>query len=152
MYLGVGPEEVLSAESKPRDSYLMWRILWLFCLLLILFVSIYPCAEFHTHPHWEKVSWVPFQGVWRSANLLIDAVKNVLLYVPFGFFYGQSRSHSRKSVIIKVALFTALLSTGCEFFQVFCHGRHPTMTDVSTNLMGGVLGGVIALRYRSGRR
>jgi glycopeptide antibiotics resistance protein len=130
----------------------VWRIFWLFWLLLILFVSIYPCAEFHTHPHWEKVNWVPFQGVWRSVNLLIDAVKNVLLYVPFGFFYGQSRPHSRKSVVIKVALLTALLSTGYEFFQVFCHGRHPTMTDVSTNLMGGVLGGVIALRYRSGRR
>ena len=55
-------------------------------LLLIVLVSIYPCAEFHTHPHWEKVSWVPFQGVWRSVNLLIDAAKNVLLYVPFGFF------------------------------------------------------------------
>lgn len=95
---------------------------------------------------------MPFQGVWRSGNLLIDAVKNVLLYVPFGFFYGQARPRSRKSVVIKVALFTAILSVSCELFQVFCHGRHPTMTDVSTNLMGGLLGVVIALRYRSGKR
>lgn len=140
----------MSAESKPIAFYLMWRNLWLLSLLLILIVSSYPCAEFHTHGHWEKVSWVPFQGVWRSVNLLLDAMRNVVLYVPFGFFYAQS--HSRKGVVLKVALLAALLSTGCEFFQIFCHGRHPTMTDVSTNLMGGVLGGVIALRYRLGRR
>ena len=142
----------MSAESKPADPSPMWRMFWLCWLFLILLVSIYPCAEFHTHPHWEKVSWVPFQGVWRSVNLLIDAVKNVLLYVPFGFFYGQARPYSRKRMLIKVALLTAILSVSCELFQVFCHGRHPTMTDVSTNLMGGVLGVVIALRYRTGKR
>ena len=142
----------MSAESKPIDSYLMWRNLWLFWLLLILIVSSYPCAEFHTHAHWNKVSWVPFQGVGHSVTLSLDAVRNVVLYVPFGFFYGQSQSHSRKTVVIKVALLTTLLSIGCEFFQIFCHGRHPSMTDVSTNLMGGVLGAVIALRYRSGKR
>jgi glycopeptide antibiotics resistance protein len=91
---------VLSAGSTPVDSSPMWRMLWPFWLLLILLVSIYPCAEFHTHPHWEKVGWVPFQGVWRSVNLSVDAVKNVLLYVPLGFFYGQARPHSRKSVVI----------------------------------------------------
>ena len=139
-------------ESKPIDSSLIWRKLWLFWLLLILIVSGYPCAEFHTHGHWEKVSWVPFRGVWHSVNLSLDAMRNVMLYVPFGFFYGQLQSRSGKSVVIKVALLTALLSTGCEFFQIFCHGRHPTMTDVSTNLIGGVLGAVIALRYRSGKR
>ena len=142
----------MSAASKPADSSPTWRILWLCWLLLIVLVSIYPCAEFHTHPHWEKVSWVPFQGVWRSGNLLIDAVKNVLLYVPFGFFYGQARPRSRKRVVIKVAVLTAILSVSSELFQVFCHGRHPTMTDVSTNLMGGVLGVAIAIRYRSGKR
>ena len=139
------------AASKPADSSPVWRILWLCWLLLIVLVSIFPCAEFHTHPHWEKVSWVPFQGLWRSV-LMIDAVKNVLLYVPFGFFYGQALPRSHKTVVIKVALLTAILSISCESFQLFCHGRHPTMTDVSTNLMGGVLGVVIALRYRSGKR
>ena len=95
---------------------------------------------------------MPFQGLWRSVNLMIDAVKNVLLYVPFGFFYSQTLPRLHKTVVIKVALLTAVLSISCELFQVFCHGRHPTMTDVSTNLMGGVLGVVIALRYRSGKR
>jgi glycopeptide antibiotics resistance protein len=149
---GVGAEEILSGEGKPRESSLMRRNLWLFWLLLILIVSTYPCAEFHTHPHWEKVDWVPFHSLWRRANLLIDAVKNVLLYVPLGFFYGHSRLHSRRTVVIKVALLSAILSAGCEFFQVFCHGRHPTMTDLATNVIGGVLGAVVALRYRSGKQ
>jgi len=130
----------------------MWRILWLIWLLVIVIVGSYPCAEFHTHGHWEKVSWVPFQGVWRSVNLLLDAARNVMLYVPFGFFYGQAQSHSWKRVVVKAVVLSALLSTGCEIFQVYCHGRHPTMTDVSTNLIGGVLGAVIAVRYRFGRR
>jgi len=139
---------MLSAESNPTDSSLTGRNLWLFWVLLILIVSIYPCGDLHAHPHWEKVDWVPFKGLWRSAGLLIDAVENVLLYVPLGFFYGQSRLHSRRPVVIKVALLSVLLSVGCEFLQVFCHDRHPTMTDVAMNLTGGVLGAIGALCYR----
>ena len=69
-----------------------------------------------------------------------------MLYVPFGFVYVQSWCHLHTSVIFKVALLAALLSTGCEFFQIYCHLRSPSMTDVSTNVMGGVIGAIIALR------
>jgi glycopeptide antibiotics resistance protein len=142
----------LSTESKSTASSLMRRNFWLLSLFLILIVSSYPCSALHTHPHWEKVNWVPFQGLWRSANLMIDAVKNTLLYMPLGFFYGRARLHSRRTVVIKTALLSALLSAGCELYQVFCHGRHPTMTDVAMNVIGGVLGAVVAVRYRSGKQ
>ena len=142
----------MSAESKPIDSNPIWRNVWLFWLLFILFVSSYPCPQFHTHAHWDKVNWIPFQGVWRSFNLSLDVGKNVVLYVPFGFFFVRSRSHFPKSAVIRATLLTALLSISCEFFQLFCHGRHPSMTDVSTNLIGGMLGAVIASRYRSWKR
>jgi glycopeptide antibiotics resistance protein len=32
------------------------------------------------------------------------------------------------------------LSTSVEFFQVYCHNRHPSTTDIGTNLLGAVFG------------
>src|SRR5262245_30924424 len=123
----------------------MWRRLWQFWVLLILIVCSYPCGDFHPHVHWERVSWIPFQGVGHSVNLSLDVVRNVVLYVPFGFFYVQWQSNPRTNVVFKTTLLAALLSTGCEFFQIFCHSRTPSMTDVSTNVMGGAIGAVIAV-------
>lgn len=139
-----------STESNPRDRFRMWRNLWLFWVLLILIVCSYPCGGFHAHAHWDKVGWIPFQN--HSFHLLFDDMRNIVLYVPFGFFYVQSWSPSRTSVILKVALLSALLSIGCEFFQIYCHLRSPSMTDVSTNVLGGVIGAVIALRVHVSER
>jgi hypothetical protein len=48
-------------------------------MLLILIVGCYPCAGFHAHARWDRVSWVPFQGVWHAVNLSPDALKNAAL-------------------------------------------------------------------------
>src|SRR5262245_29691894 len=116
-------------ESKSKDICLMWRILWLFWVLVILIVCSHPCGGFHAHAHWDKITWVPFYSTGHSFHLSLDDVRNIVLYVPFGFVYVQSWCHSHTSVIFKVALLAALLSTGCEFFQIYCHLRSPSMTD-----------------------
>src|SRR5262245_43833331 len=132
-----------SAESKPRDSYTLWRNLWRFSVLLI--VRSYPCGDFHIHVHWGRVSWVAFQGVGHSVNLSLDVLRNVVLYVPFRFFYVKWQSNPRTNLVFKTTLLAALVSTSCQFFQIFWHSRTPSMTDVLTNVMGGVMGAVIAL-------
>lgn len=74
----------------------------------------------------------------------LDALANIALYIPFGFSYVQSRLHMRKGGVVTVALLAALLSVSCEFYQVFCHSRFPSMTDVTSNTVGGVIGALIA--------
>jgi len=41
-----------------------------------LIVGSYPCAGFSVHARWNRVSWVPLQGVWHSVDLSPDALKN----------------------------------------------------------------------------
>ena len=42
------------------------------------------------------------------------------------------------------AISAALLSVSCEFYQVFNHSRFPSMTDVTSNTAGGMIGVLIA--------
>jgi len=128
------------AEITSRDLKLSWRNVWLCCVLFIVVVTTYPWIDFLGYAHWDRVIWVPFQNMRYS----LDALANIALYVPFGFSYVQSRVHVRKGGVVKVALLAALLSVSCEFYQVFCHSRFPSMTDVTSNLAGGVIGAAIS--------
>jgi len=140
MYSGDRNIAVRRAEIASRDLKLSWRNVWFCCALFIIGVATYPCSDFRGYADLDRVVWVPFQHMRHS----LDALANIALYVPFGFSYIQSRLHERKYGVVKVALLATLLSVSCEFYQVFCHSRHPTMTDVTSNLVGGVIGALIA--------
>ncbi|MCM3904971.1 MAG: VanZ family protein [Pyrinomonadaceae bacterium] len=129
-----------SGEITSRELTLSWRNVWLCCVLFIVAVVTYPWTSFLGYARWDKVLWVPFQDVRNS----LDALENIVLYVPFGFSSVQSRLHVRSGRVVKVALLAALLSVSCEFYQVFCNNRVPSMTDVTSNTLGGVIGALIA--------
>jgi glycopeptide antibiotics resistance protein len=133
-----------SAEITSRDLKLSWRNVWLCMVFFIVFVTTFPLADFVGHAHWDRVIWIPFQDVLHSLRRSLDGLANIALYVPFGFSYVQSRVHVRKGGILEGALLAALLSVSYEFYQVFCHGRFPSMMDVTSNTVGGVIGALIA--------
>lgn len=127
-------------EIVSRDLKLSWRNVWFCCAIFIIVVTTYPWADFRGYAHWDRVVWVPFQNMRPS----LDALANIVLYVPFGFSYLQSQLHVRKGGVVKVAILATLLSGSCEFYQIFCHSRFPSMTDITSNLVGGVIGALIA--------
>ena len=129
-------------EIASRELTLSWRTAWVCCVLFIVVLVSYPWIDFRGYAHWDRVVWVPFQNMRPS--ILIDILANIALYVPFGFSYVQSRLHVRKGDVVKVALLAALLSVSCEFYQVFCQSRVPSMTDVTSNTVGGMIGALIA--------
>jgi hypothetical protein len=51
--------------------------------------------------------------------------------------------------ITTVVLIAAGVSLSLEFFQVFCHNRTPSMTDVICDTIGGCLGAYFSEQYRS---
>ena len=133
-----------SGEITRRDLKFSWCNVWHCCVLIIVVILTYPWTDFVGHAHWDVVIWIPFRDVLHSLRRALDALANIALYVPFGFSYVQSRVHVRKGGVVKVALLAALLSVSCEFYQVFCHSRFPSMTDVTSNLAGGVIGAAIS--------
>jgi VanZ family protein len=131
-----------SAGIATRELTVSWRTVWRCCIVLIAVGTSYPWIDFQGYAHWERVRWMPFQNMrlWPS----IDVLANIALYIPFGFSYVQSRLPARNHVYVKVALWAALLSASCEFYQVFCQSRVPSVNDVLSNTVGGIIGGLIA--------
>lgn len=106
-----------------------------------------PWSNFKGHSHWASVRWIPFHD---HPLTLFDIVANVLLFVPFGFSYTRSRPNQQRAGIwFRTVILAAVLSTSVEFFQVFCHNRIPSTTDVCTNIIGAAVGTALALKGRN---
>lgn len=112
-------------------------LLWTAVLVAILV----PWGDYTGHTHWGKVVWIPFGPPVR----VLDVAANVLVFVPFGSLWRQSRigRFERLAWALTVA---ATLSIGGEWLQVYSHLRIPSVTDVVTNLMGVVAGWMWASR------
>jgi hypothetical protein len=111
---------------------------WLSALALLgaCALIIGPPQLFTGHAHWQKVVWVPFSDVLRYR---LDVGLNFLLFFPFGFLFAYEGSKSRSACIGAVMLVAVLSSCG-EFYQVFCHYRFPTTTDILCNTGGAAFG------------
>jgi glycopeptide antibiotics resistance protein len=130
---------VASAVSTARVRWLLW--------IVVIVAIVFPWRDFQNHPHWSKVVWIPFVSrPWRIS----DAIANVLLYLPFGYWYArQSRRHGAGWLAIVLA---AVLSFSTEYAQLYSHYRFPSLTDVTCNLLGTYAGLRVAkLRHRDAR-
>jgi len=92
-----------------------------------------------------KVCWIPF-GDYRVPGFWLDLCQNIVLVVPLGFAGIQARVRPTQIVIL-----AALLMTCGEVFQVYCHNRFPSMTDVVNGTAGAVVGVWIGLRWKFDR-
>lgn len=126
-----------------------WRFLWLACLFIIVWVTTVPGNVFVGHSHWFLVKWVPFQDFRLSFEYLSDLAGNVLLFVPLGFSQLRLDSRLGRSGIPGALAVAILLSLSVELFQVYSHGRAPSVTDVLCNGVGASLGALTA-RWETG--
>ena len=116
--------------------------------LFIALVGTFPFANFVGHSHWEYVQWFPTADKFLSGRFLFDIVANIALFLPLGYLLDRSCS----TTIARRSLFLAsgvafLLSLSIEWFQVYCHNRHPSLTDVVSNVTGSLIGAFLSI-YR----
>ena len=125
--------------------YLPVRIAAFLWLLVIAALTMLPW-RFVGHPHWAAIDWVPFVGPSSGGTAWVrDAPLNVLLFLPFGALLMRQERPRRLRTVVLLALGVSL---GAEFFQVFCHGRFPSINDVMTNVSGAAAGAWTARRLR----
>src|ERR1051325_7402966 len=74
----------------------------------------------------------------------VDAILNVLLFVPLGVGLAGFRVRARNAL-----LFVAALSVAIELTQLAIAGRDSTIGDVVFNTLGGALGFAIAARFHN---
>jgi glycopeptide antibiotics resistance protein len=125
---------LITVSSRLR----FYQVLWAISAIIGICADTLPASDFVGHPHWRKVVWVPFTGAPFS---LLDIIENVLLLVPFGFFGMLSGYAGRSKVRLVIA--GMLLGAAGEFYQVFCHNRYPSITDLLCNTTGAFIGAVL---------
>lgn len=116
--------------------------------LFIALVGLLPLTNFVGHSHWEYIQWLPTANNFRSRRFLFDIVANMALFLPLGYLLAQSRSTTttRRSILLTAGI-AGLLSLSIEWFQVYCHNRHPSPTDVVSNVTGSLIGAFLSI-YR----
>ena len=123
----------------------MWWKLWLMWIVVILGFTTIPWENYVGHSHWGLVNWIPFND---RSFALEDVLANIFLFVPFGFFFGRAlHGLSPKKLWNFLLLLSATLSASVEFFQVYCHNRNPSTTDICDNVLGAALGVWLAMPH-----
>ena len=117
-------------------------LLW---LASVLFVISLPWWKFDGTPHWENVQWIPFTHLSFHPTTLVETAANILAFVPVGYLVVRSLSPTSRHPIFLAALLGFCSSAGIEIYQLFCHDRVPSATDILMNVAGTALGVWLAL-------
>lgn len=136
---------------RSRFFYLSWKVFFFAWAGVILCVTILPLSNFQGHSHWDGVHWIPFIDLHLSVSWLVNFVANILLFLPFGFLYFQGRVATGASptfLSLEILILSFLFSLTVEFYQIYCHNRHPSMTDVLSNTTGASVGGWVGRKVR----
>ena len=129
--------------GKLLEKKTLWWLLWSGSILVILGPTMLPLSNFVGHSHWDQVRWIPFYG---DAFKPLDIGGNVALFAPFGFCLRRALGNpSRKRACAFILLAAAGLATGVEFFQVYCHNRVPSTTDICSNMLGALVGALLSM-------
>jgi len=124
------------------------RALLPFWALFIALVGTFPFTNFVGHSHWEYIQWLPTADNIRSWRFLFDIVANMALFLPLGYLLNRSYSTTTARHSLFLATGGAfLLSLSIEWFQVYCHNRHPSPADVISNVTGSLIGAFLSI-YR----
>jgi|GEM_PF-1215363 glycopeptide antibiotics resistance protein len=124
--------------------------LW-FLLAILSIAPLLPLSNFVGHPHWDHVRWIPFQDFSLSRNMLKDIVGNTLWFMMFGYLLHCQLNEDSRALwtITTITAVAGIISLSTELFQVFCHNRIASTTDVICNVLGAALGGYLAEKQRA---
>ena len=115
---------------------------WLAGWTGVIVLVVCPWTSFQSHAHWQQVAWVPFLS---SDDKLRDVLVNLVLYAPWGYF-GMRAMRNGSHRVWTVVLLAAALSLVTEASQLYSHGRFPSATDFTCNVLGAFAGGTRARR------
>ena len=115
-------------------------------VLFIALVGTLPLTNFVGHSHWQYIQWLPTARNFHSQRFLFDIVANMALFFPLGYLLNRfhSTATARRSLFLAAGA-AGLLSLSIEWFQVYCHNRNPSPTDVVSNVTGSLIGAFLSI-------
>ena len=135
-------------RAKGRDVLLVNTLMYLY-LSLVLYFTMMPVIasiQFILNHRYLPMNLVTFIYVYmRRGDFFRQVVLNVIMTMPFGFLFPLTQKGAVK--IGKTVLFCFLMSLGIELLQPFFN-RSSDITDLITNVAGGILGYVFYMIFR----
>ena len=109
----------------------------------LIFIASGPWFGLLAHAQWDHVTWVPFTS---RTDKPTDMIINTLMFLPLGWtFKTNRRGLAGTATVVLMAL---TVSLGAESMQLYCARRDPSMTDVTMNTVGTLLGAFGASLWR----
>lgn len=140
---------IVSIINHRRNRFWFLHFVMLPYILFVLTITIIPLPNIFqpkNEQFWQSVNWLPFRDIIHGyAYAKREALLNVLMMVPFGFFLPfMTKKNVWKTVII-----TFCFSLSIETIQLLTvlfnriDARTFDVTDLITNTLGGLCGYII---------
>jgi glycopeptide antibiotics resistance protein len=111
--------------------------------IVLIFIGSGPWYGVLHQPQWEHVTWVPFTS---RNDKPTDMIINTLMFLPLGWTFKTDRRGLGGT--LTVLLMALTVSIGAESMQLYCAKRDPSMTDVTMNTIGALIGAAGASMWR----
>ena len=136
-------------KEKGRDLLLVNTMMYIY-LSFVLYFTLMPIITslpfIFNHPY-DLMNLVPFIDVLNGrGDFIRQVVLNVIMTIPFGFLLPLVKKNVK---LLKIVFYTFLLSLSIELLQPLINGiRSSDITDLITNIIGGIIGYVIYLIFK----
>lgn len=134
-------------KAKGRDVLLVNTTMYIY-LSFVMYFTLMPIITslplMFNHPY-QPMNLEPFIDVINGrGDFFRQVILNVIMTIPFGFLLPLIKRKNIK--LLKVVFYTFLLSLSIEILQPLINGaRSADITDLITNVIGGIVGYVIYL-------
>ncbi len=133
-----------------RDKLFVNTLLYIY-LSFVLYFTLMPvitALPFMLNHPYEPMNLVPFIDVSMGrGDFARQVILNVVMTVPFGILFPLTQNRAAK--FSTTVFFCFLMSLGIELLQPLINGsRAADITDVITNVVGGILGYGLFLIFR----
>ena len=136
-------------KAEGKDILFINTLMYIY-LSFVLYFTLMPVITslpFVFNHSYVPMNLVPFIDLsYGREDLIRQIVLNVILTIPIAFLLPLIKS---KTSLIKIMLYTFLLSLGIEILQPLVSDfRSSDITDLITNVFGGVLGYILYFLFR----
>lgn len=140
-------------KIKGTDRLLVNTLMYIY-LSFVLYFTLMPIITsipfVLNHPY-KPMNLVPFIDVSLGrGDFFRQILLNIIMTIPFGFLFPLTQITQNKTARFrKTIFFCFLMSFGIEILQPLINGsRSSDITDLITNVMGGVLGYHLYILFR----
>lgn len=128
-------------KGKGKDVILINTLMYVY-LSFVLYFTLMPIVTslpFIFNHSYSSMNLIPFIDVSLGrGDFVRQILLNIIITIPFGFLLPLVNNKVR---LLNVIFYTFLLSLGIELLQPLVNGfRSSDITDIITNLVGGIIG------------